>query len=86
MTVAVENEVSDFFTVVEVGAADRIGILYDITRALADLALDVHLAKIATYADRVVDSFYVRDALSRKVTEEERVSEIRKVVRERLSG
>jgi len=85
VTVVVENDVSDFFTVVEVGAADRIGLLYDITRTLSDLELDVHLAKIATYADRVVDAFYARDALSRKITEEDRVDEIQKVVRERLS-
>src|SRR5207245_11111458 len=39
LTVAIDNDASDFFTVVEVGAADRIGLLYDITRALADLDL-----------------------------------------------
>ena len=44
---------SDFSTVIEVGAPDRMGLLYDITSALADLRLDVHLAKVATYAGRV---------------------------------
>ncbi len=67
VTVTIDNEASDFFTVIEIGAADRIGLLYDITRALADLELDVHLAKIATYTDRVIDAFYVRDALGRKI-------------------
>ena len=69
VTVAVDNDASDFFTVIEIGAPDRIGLLYDITRTLSDLELDVHLAKVATYTDRVIDAFYVRDAVGRKVTE-----------------
>ena len=67
VTVAVDNDASDFFTVIEIGAPDRIGLLYDITRTLSDLELDVHLAKVATYTDRVIDAFYVRDAVGRKV-------------------
>ncbi len=86
ITVVVDNEVSDYSTVIEVGAPDRIGLLYDITSALAELTLDVHLAKVATYTDRVIDSFYVRDALGRKVTDARQVDEIGSVVRERLSG
>ena len=65
---------------IEVGAPDRIGLLYDITSALAELTLDVHLAKVATYTDRVIDSFYVRDALGRKVTDARQVDEIGSVV------
>ena len=86
ITVVVDNEVSDYSTVIEVGAPDRIGLLYDITSALAELTLDVHLAKVATYTDRVIDSFYVRDALGRKVTDARQVDEIGSVVRGRLSG
>jgi [protein-PII] uridylyltransferase len=67
VTVTMNEDASDFFTVIEVGAPDRIGLLYDITRTLADLHLNVHLAKVATYTDRVVDTFYVRDELGRKV-------------------
>ena len=49
VTVKVDNDASDFSTVIEVGAPDRIGLLHDITRVFADLRLDVHLAKVATY-------------------------------------
>ena len=84
VTVTVDNDASDYSTVIEVGAPDRIGLLYDITRALADLTLDVHLAKVSTYADRVVDAFYVRDAVGGKVTEQAQVSEIETLVRARL--
>ena len=68
VTVSVDNDASEFSSVIEVGAPDRLGLLYDITSALADLRLDVHLAKVTTYTGRVIDAFYVRDALGGKVS------------------
>jgi [protein-PII] uridylyltransferase len=82
--VAVDNSASDFSTVIEVGAADRIGLLFDVTRTLSELGLDVHLAKVATYGDRVVDAFYVRDELGRKVDDDDRIAELRRVLEARL--
>jgi [protein-PII] uridylyltransferase len=70
--------------VIEVGASDRLGLLYDITRTFAELGLDVHLAKVATYEGRVVDSFYVRDALGRKLTDD--LDELDRALRIRLEG
>jgi [protein-PII] uridylyltransferase len=84
VTVSIDNDASDFFTVVEIGAPDRIGLLYDITRTLSELQLDVHLAKVATYTGRVVDAFYVRDELGRKVTESDRASGIERSMRASL--
>jgi [protein-PII] uridylyltransferase len=85
ITVSVDNDASEFSTVIEVGAADRIGLLYDITSALAELRLDVHLAKVVTYPGRVIDAFYVRDGLGRKVTDRAQVGEIEDAVRARLA-
>jgi len=84
--VSADNDASDFFTVIEVGAPDRIGVLFDITRTLAELQLDVHLAKVATYGPRVVDAFYVRDELGRKVDDAERIAELEGTLRARLSA
>jgi [protein-PII] uridylyltransferase len=61
LTVRLDHEASDFHTVIEVGAADRPGLLFDLASALASLSLDVHLARVATYGHRVVDVFYVTD-------------------------
>ena len=82
--VAVDNDGSDFFTIIEVSAADRIGLLFDVTRTFAELQLDVHVAKVATYGGRVVDAFYVRDELGRKVQDEERIAELERALRARL--
>jgi [protein-PII] uridylyltransferase len=77
VTVHVDNDASDFSSVIEVGAPDRIGLLYDVTRTLADLRVDVHLAKVSTLGGRVVDAFYVRDQLGRKITDSAQLDELR---------
>jgi [protein-PII] uridylyltransferase len=82
--VEVDNHASDFFTVIEVGAPDRLGLLFDVTRTFGELQLDVHLAKVATFGARVVDSFYVRDDLGRKVDDLERVRELERALRARI--
>jgi [protein-PII] uridylyltransferase len=82
--ISADNDVSDFFTVVEVGAPDRIGLLFDVTRTLSEFGLDVHIAKVATYGARVVDAFYVRDELGRKLDDPERIDELGRALRTRI--
>jgi len=65
--VRMHPDASQSFTVVEVGAADRLGLLFDLARAFADQGLDVHLAKVATFGPRVVDAFYVTDHNGAKI-------------------
>ncbi|HXF71634.1 MAG TPA: ACT domain-containing protein [Actinomycetota bacterium] len=84
--VVVDNDASDFFTVIEVGAPDRLGLLFDVTRTLAEQGLDVHLAKVATYGVRVVDAFYVRDVLGRKLEEPGAIADLERALVERLAG
>jgi [protein-PII] uridylyltransferase len=67
-------------TVVEVHAPDGVGVLYRITRAFADLDLDIVSAKVQTLGPLVVDSFYLRDAGGGKVTEPTLLAEIERAV------
>jgi len=46
--VMVDNDSSDFFTLIEVFTHDRIGLLYRITHTLFTLGIDIRIAKIAT--------------------------------------
>jgi [protein-PII] uridylyltransferase len=46
-------------TIVEVATRDRVGVLYAITHAIAELGLDISLAKVATEGEKVADVFYV---------------------------
>lgn len=67
-SVSIDNTVSNLFSVVEVSGLDRLGLLYDLTTALADLNLDIASAHIATFGERALDGFYVTDLMGEKVT------------------
>jgi [protein-PII] uridylyltransferase len=84
VTVRVDDDASDFSTVLEIGAPDRMGLLYDITDVLSRAGIDVHLAKVATFDGRVVDAFYVRDELGRKLADPERLAALDAALQERL--
>ncbi|GAB4244498.1 MAG: hypothetical protein Kow00129_04110 [Thermoleophilia bacterium] len=75
--VVVDNAASEEFTVVEVHAQDRIGLLHTLARALDDLLLEGKVAKVSTVKERVVDVFYVADIQGRKLTDPEHVRELK---------
>lgn len=57
-------------TLVEVRTLDRIGVLYRIASALAELELDMVVAKVATEGHEVIDVFSVRDATGEPLDED----------------
>ncbi|HNB56578.1 MAG TPA: HD domain-containing protein [bacterium] len=65
------------FTIIDIFAADRIGLLYTITHALSDLGLNIHSAKIGTRLDGVADCFYVTERDGKKIVSVYRQEEIR---------
>ncbi len=75
--VRIDTELSADFTIVEVFTFDRRGLLYQLARKLHDLHLVISHAKIGTYLDQVVDVFYVTDRARVKVTDQQRLDELR---------
>jgi [protein-PII] uridylyltransferase len=75
--VQMDNSNSERYTIVDIFAADRMGLLYTITRTLFELGLSVSVAKIGTYLDQVVDVFYVTDHQGQKIEQEDRLHQIR---------
>jgi [protein-PII] uridylyltransferase len=82
--VIIDNRSSDFFTLIEVFADDRVGLLYLITKTLFDLRLDIRVAKIATKGDQIADVFYVRDLEGQKIADEAHLKEIEGALRYEL--
>jgi len=74
--VRISNALSNKFTVIEVECLDRIGLLAEITAVLSDLSLDIHSARITTFGEKVIDTFYVTDLVGQKVTNENRQANI----------
>lgn len=77
LRVVIDNESSDRYTVVDVFAHDRPGLLYTIARTLYSLDASVVLAKISTHFDQVVDVFYIADATGGKIRQSLRLKLIR---------
>ncbi len=75
--VKADNSFSDRYTIIDVFTADRMGLLYAVSRALFDMQLSVSLAKIGTHLDQVVDVFYVTDQDGNKIHDEARLQKIR---------
>ncbi|MEX1176901.1 MAG: hypothetical protein WEB09_00435 [Nitriliruptor sp.] len=61
-TVTIEADPAGASTIVEVNTLDRLGVLYAIATAFAELELDIVVARVQTLGYEVVDAFYVRDA------------------------
>jgi [protein-PII] uridylyltransferase len=65
-TISFDNEGSEIYTIIEVDTRDRPGLLYDLTRTLAESHVYIASAVIATYGEQVVDTFYVKDTFGLK--------------------
>jgi [protein-PII] uridylyltransferase len=84
-SVSIDNAASALATVVEVRATDSPGLLYRVTRALADMGLDIRHARVQTLGEDVLDTFYVRDILGDKVTDWRYLAEIERAVLHELT-
>ena len=71
-----DNDASAIATVIEVEGLDRPGLLYDVTHAIFESGLSISSAMVATYGERAVDVFYVRDGFGHKVTHETRIAAV----------
>jgi [protein-PII] uridylyltransferase len=79
--IKIDNQGSRNFTIIEVTTGDYPGVLYRIARTLFDQGLDIHRSKIATEANRVVDTFYLRDRASgQKVTDPQITAQLREAL------
>lgn len=74
------DEGSSNSTIIEVRAPDRHGILHRITKALAEVGLDIRHASIQTIGDEVVDAFYVRTSSGTKLTDPAHRSEVERAI------
>jgi [protein-PII] uridylyltransferase len=83
--VKINNQESDFYTIVEITGEDQLGILYEITQALTDFGCDIHFARISTLGNRIVDVFYVQDEWGEKIKEKNRTDQLKRTILYRLT-
>ncbi|MCP5382528.1 MAG: [protein-PII] uridylyltransferase [Kordiimonadaceae bacterium] len=71
--VLIDNKASNTRTVIELNGRDRIGYLFDLSQVLFDLKISISSAHIATYGERAITVFFVRDIFGHKITNEKRL-------------
>jgi [protein-PII] uridylyltransferase len=67
----VDFEEHNKFTIIDIYASDKIGLLYTITHKMAELGLTVAFAKISTKVDGVLDAFYIQKNNGEKLRKSE---------------
>jgi len=63
----VDNKASNRYTVIEINAADRAALLFELARAIYVSRIVIHSAHVATYGERAVDVFYLTDLNGGKI-------------------
>jgi [protein-PII] uridylyltransferase len=76
--VLIDQKASATCTVIEVNGMDRPGLLYALTRALAERNIVICSAKISTFGERAVDVFYVQDLVGTKIMHESKLAAVRR--------
>ena len=74
------DEASSNATVIELRAPDQHGILHRVTKAMAEVGLDIRHATVQTIGDEVVDAFYVRTSTGSKLTDKFHRQEVERAI------
>jgi [protein-PII] uridylyltransferase len=75
--VLIDNDASASHTIIEVNGRDRPGFLHAVNSTLTELGLQITSARIATYGERAVDVFYVKNVFGLKLDSPARLETIR---------
>jgi [protein-PII] uridylyltransferase len=78
--VTINNQWSHRYSTVEVTGLDRTGLLYELTATLSKLNLNIASAHVATFGERVVDTFYVTDLMGAQITSPTRQAAIKRAL------
>ena len=76
----ITNQATNLYTLVEVQTKDRLGLLYDLLRALGKLKVNVVLSRIVTEKGAAIDSFYVTNEESERITDAATMDKIQAAV------
>ena len=75
--VKIDNDISDFFTVIEITSGTRIDLVYDLANKMFSLELDIRFARINSDEEKITGAFYVRDFGGQKIYGDKQTERIR---------
>ena len=81
-SVEIYNNISDEFTVIEIQALDRKGLLYDIGKLFNAFNINIFTSKITTQGNKAFDTFYVKNEKGGKIRNLLHIRRIKQAVAE----
>ena len=84
--VKIDNEASDFFTLIEIKGGIRTGLLYDLAKEIHSLGLDIRFARVNSDKEKMTGVFYVRDASGQKIYDAPVLDRARQEILEVIGG
>lgn len=84
--VHLDNTASREYSVLEISAPDRRGLLYAVTRALYELRINIHLAKVDTIGPEVFDAFYIRRESGARIEAPDEVDRLERRIEDVLAA
>ncbi|QDV65550.1 [protein-PII] uridylyltransferase [Crateriforma conspicua] len=82
--VTFDNDTLEQYTILSLFAYDRQGLLYRVARAMAELSIVLHFAKIDTHLDQIADVFYVTESDGNKIVDSTRQKVVQQSILESL--
>ena len=85
--IVVDNKTHPIYTLIEVQAPDRLGLLYDILTCLDRESVSIALSRINTQDGAAIDTLYVVDrSTSAKITDSQRITAIQHHLQSAILG
>lgn len=78
--IVIENSAHPIYTLVDIQTPDRLGLLYDLLRAMGEAGVTIELSRITTEMDVAMDSFYITGKDGRKITDDAVVKRLQRLL------
>nr|CRH04466.1 [Protein-PII] uridylyltransferase [Candidatus Magnetococcus massalia] len=65
-----DHNASEVYTLMEITTRNRFGLLHTVTRVLTDQGVQINTCRIATYGEKAIDVFYLKDLFGLKLGKE----------------
>jgi len=82
----VSNELDPHFTVIEIQALDRIGLLHDVLKTVNDHGLQTVHSRICTEKGAALDSIFVKTEDGKKLTDPDSIERLEESIKKLLNG
>jgi [protein-PII] uridylyltransferase len=85
--IAIDNRAHPTYTLVQIEAPDRVGLLYDLLTALGQEGANIVLSRISTQKGAAIDTFYITDStVHAKITDSHRIAALQRRLRSAVLG